>query len=56
MWFDSNTAKIPRRLGTEKKPGNYGTEQTVNGEFAERVKGAQDNVERDPGERNPACL
>jgi hypothetical protein len=53
-WFDSITAKIPRSLGTKKKPGNHGTEQTVNGEFTERVKGAQNYVECDPGKRPPA--
>jgi hypothetical protein len=53
-WFDSSTAKIPRRLGAKKKPGNHGTEQTMDGELAERMKGTQDDVECDPGERNPA--
>jgi hypothetical protein len=53
-WFELRIAKIPRRLRTKKKPGDHGTEQTVDGELMKRMKAAQDYVECDPGERKPA--
>jgi hypothetical protein len=52
--FASRTAEIPRRLWTKKNPRKGGTKQSVDGEFRERVKGAQDDVERDPRKRKPA--
>jgi hypothetical protein len=53
--FASRTAKISRRLRTKKNPPEGGAEQSVDGEFRERVKSAQDDVECDPGKRKPAC-
>jgi len=47
-------SEITRGGGAEKKPGDDGTEQTVDGKLTERVKCAHDYVECHPGQRQPA--
>src|ERR1700722_3886543 len=52
--LELRTAKISRCLGTKEKPRKHGTEQSVNRQLRDRVKGAQDDMKRNPGKREPA--